>query len=30
MFGSNNNQQVINNSTVECSNDVCDYYNNMY
>ena len=29
MFGSNNNQQVINNSTVECTNDVC-YYNNMY
>ena len=24
MFGSNNNQQVINNSTVECSNDVCE------
>lgn len=24
MFGSNNNQQVINNSTVECTNDVCE------
>lgn len=24
MFGSNNNQQVINNSTVECNNGVCE------